>query len=48
MMWMLGRWIFGRKDAKEIRPEKTKKMALMKKDLKRKDFDSLKNWHNQK
>ena len=30
MMWMLGRWIFGRKDAKEIRPEK-KKMALMKK-----------------
>ena len=24
MMWMLGLWIFGRKDAKEIRPEKTK------------------------
>ena len=27
MMWMLGLWIFGRKDAKEIRPEKTKKNA---------------------
>ena len=37
MMWMLGRWIFGRKDAKEIRPEK-KKMALMKKDLKKEGF----------
>ena len=43
MMWMLGRWIFGRKDAKDTRPKKTKKMALMKKDIKKEGF-----WLSQK